>query len=55
MSFYGNILYELTNAFAEILIKNGGRASTTTISPSSGTVELPAIGLGGRFTLDSGN
>lgn len=55
MSFYGNILYELTNAFAEILIKNGGRASTTTISPSSGTVELPAVGLGGRFTLDSGN
>lgn len=55
MSFYGNILYELTNAFAEILIKNSGRTSAATISPSSSTVELPAVGLGGRFTLDSGN
>ena len=55
MSFYGNILYELTNAFAEIIVKNSGRNSSTTISPSSGTAELPAVGLGGRFTLDSGN
>lgn len=55
MSFYGNILYELTNAFAEIMVKNSGRNSSTTISPSSGTAELPAVGLGGRFTLDSGN
>lgn len=55
MSFYGNILYELTNAFAEIMIKNSGRNSSTTISPSSGSSEIPAVGLGGRFTLDSGN
>lgn len=55
MSFYGNVLYELTNAFAEIIVKNSGRNSSTTISPSSENVEVPAIGLGGRFTLDSGN
>lgn len=55
MSFYGNILYELTNAFAEIVVKNSGRNSSTTISPSSENVEVPAIGLGGRFILDSGN
>lgn len=55
MSFYGNILYELTNAFAEIMVKNSGRNSSTTISPSSGSSEIPAVGLGGRFTLDSGN
>lgn len=55
MSFYGNILYELTNAFAEIIVKNSGRNSSTTISPSSENVEVPAIGLGGRFILDSGN
>lgn len=55
MSFYGNILYELTNAFAEIIVNNSGRNNSTTISPSSETVEVPAIGLGGRFILDSGN
>ena len=55
MSFYGNILYELTNAFAEIVVNNSGRNSSATISPSSTTVEVPAVGLGGRFVLDSGN
>ena len=55
MSFYGNILYELTNAFAEIVVKNSGRNSATTISPSSDASVIPAIGLGGRFILDSGN
>ncbi len=55
MSFYGNILYELTNAFAEIIVKNSGRNSSTTISPSSENSEISAVGLGGRFTLDSGN
>ena len=55
MSFYGNILYELTNAFAEIVVKNNGKDSAVTISPSSENIEVPAIGVGGRFILDSGN
>lgn len=55
MSFYGNVLYELTNAFAKIIVKNSGRNSSTTISSSSENIEVPAIGLGGRFILDSGN
>lgn len=55
MSFYGNILYELTNAFSSIIVKNSGSLATTFPTANSSEVEVPAIGLGGRFELNAGN
>lgn len=55
MSFYGNILYELTNAFSRVLIQNNGTDKKDFITPSTESVEIPAIGLGGKLELDTGN
>lgn len=55
MSFYGNILYELTNAFSRVLIQNNGKGKKDFITPSTESVEIPAIGLGGKLELDTGN
>ena len=40
MGFYGNVFYELSNAFASILIKS-----------KHGNKELKALGTGGSFSL----
>ena len=55
MSFYGNILYELTNAFSSIVVKNSGSLATTFPTYDTTDVTVPAVGLGGRFELDTGN
>ena len=55
MSFYGNILYELTNAFSSIVVKNSGSNSAAFPTIAENEVEVPAIGLGGRFELNAGN
>lgn len=55
MSFYGNILYELTNAFSSIIVKNSGSDSAAFPTIAENEVEVPAIGLGGRFELNAGN
>ena len=54
MSFYGNVFYELTNAFATIAIKNSGKSLKSFISPGQDT-ELPAAGLEGKVSIDTGN
>lgn len=54
MSFYGNVFYELTNAFATIAIKNSGKSLKSFIDPGQNT-ELPAAGLEGKVSIDTGN
>ena len=54
MSFYGNVFYELTNAFATIAIKNSGKSLKSFINPGQDT-ELPAAGLEGKVSIDTGN
>ena len=54
MSFYGNVFYELTNAFATIAIKNSGKSLKSFISPGQDTA-LPAAGLEGKVSIDTGN
>lgn len=44
MGFYGNVFYELSNAFASILIKS-----------KYGDKELKASGIGGSFTIGADN
>lgn len=55
MSFYGNVFYELTNAFSSFIIKNSGKSKKTFITPSTTPVEVTSVGLGGKFNLDTGN
>lgn len=54
MSFYGNVFYELTNAFATIAIKNSGKSLKSFINPGQ-DIELPAAGLEGKVSIDTGN
>ena len=54
MSFYGNVFYELTNAFASMIIKNSGKTGKSFIeTPENATIE--AVGLNSKFSLDTGN
>lgn len=55
MSFYGNVFYELTNAFSSIIVKNSGKSSKSFITANSNPVEVTSVGLGGKFNLDTGN
>lgn len=55
MSFYGNVFYGVADAFASLFIKNNGRYQDRFISPNTEPVEIPAVGLGGYFNIDSGN
>lgn len=55
MSFYGNVFYELTNAFSSFIIKNSGKTKKDFITPSSSPVEVTSVGLGGKFNIDTGN
>jgi hypothetical protein len=56
MSFYGNVFYELTNSFMSFFIHNNGydKSDFITIAEDN-PVEITAIGLGGKFHLNSGN
>ena len=56
MSFYGNVFYELTNSFMSFFVHNNGydKLDFITIAEDS-PVEITAIGLGGKFHLNSGN
>lgn len=56
MSFYGNVLYTVADAFASLFVKNNGKYNTTFIAPDDeASAEIAAAGLGGYFTLNSGN
>lgn len=55
MSFYGNVLYELTNAFASIKIKNNGKNNDSSVDTPQDEVEIPAGGLNGEAIFDTGN
>lgn len=54
MSFYGNVLYELADAFSKVAIRNNGRTNYV-VSNSYPDGEIAAAGLGGKLTLDTGN
>ena len=55
MSFYGNIFYGAADAFASLFVKNNGKYVDNFIIAADNGIEIPAIGLGGHFNLDSGN
>ena len=55
MSFYGKVFYELTNAFAQMIIKNSGYNDKSVSNPQNNTVSVPAVGLNSLFTIDTGN
>ena len=54
MSFYGNRIYQLTNAFGKFLIKNSGLDVEAFITPG-GDYEANAEGLKAAYTFDTGN
>lgn len=55
MSFYGNVLYELTNAFALFKIKNNGKNNNSSTNVSQDENEISAGGLNGEVIFDTGN
>lgn len=55
MSFYGNVFYGVADAFASLFIKNTGRFQDIFAVTKENSVEIPAIGKGSHFSLDSGN
>ena len=55
MSFYGNIFYGVADAFASLFIKNTGRFQDIFAVTEGNPIEIPAIGKGSHFSLDSGN
>ena len=55
MSFYGKVFYELTNAFAQMIIKNNGYGNKSVSNPQNNTGSVPAVGLNSLFTIDTGN
>lgn len=55
MSFYGNIFYGVADAFASLFIKNTGRFQDIFAVTENNPIEIPAIGKGSHFSLDSGN
>lgn len=58
MSFYGNRLYQLTNAFGKIFVKNSGKDKTSfpdAIDPSNDKDAAFAVGLEATYSFDTGN
>lgn len=55
MSFYGNVIYELADAFASVKVKNSGKSNNSLADSFQDEVEIAAAGLGGEATLDTGN
>ncbi len=58
MSFYGNRLYQLTNAFGKIFVKNSGKDKTTfpdATDPSNDKDAAFAVGLEATYSFDTGN
>lgn len=55
MSFYGNVIYELADAFASVIVKNSGKGNKAFAASSQDATEVAAAGLGGKATLDTGN
>lgn len=58
MSFYGNRLYQLTNAFGKIFVKNSGKNKTDfpeTSNPIDDKDAAFAVGLEATYSFDTGN
>ena len=55
MSFYGQVIYELTNAFSDIVIRNSGKSNSNFNTNIQTETNVPAAGLENKFYLDSGN
>ena len=55
MSFYGNVFYELTNAFAKFIVKNNGKTKEEEPQTLQDSFNISAIGLNSSFNIDSGN
>ena len=54
MSFYGQVVYELTNAFSSLIVKNSGKL-VSDFPESLDDSSVSAIGLESKIKLDSGN
>jgi hypothetical protein len=56
MGFYGNVFYQLANAFGKFIIQNNGIVSENFPDsvPTSNTT-TPAIGLDATYHFDTGN
>lgn len=58
MGFYGSIYYQAANAFAKILITNGGKENSSFANSDNilkDEIAMTADGRGGSFYLDAGN
>lgn len=55
MGFYGQVIYELTNAFSNIIIRNSGKNNSNFNNNIQSEVNIPASGLENKFCIDSGN
>lgn len=55
MSFYGNVFYELTNAFAKFIVKNSGETKEEEPKTLQESFNISAVGLNSSFNIDSGN
>lgn len=55
MGFYGQVIYELTNAFSNMVIRNSGKNNSNFNNNIQSEVNIPASGLENKFCIDSGN
>lgn len=55
MGFYGQVIYELTNAFSNMIIRNSGKNNSNFNNNIQSEVNIPASGLENKFCIDSGN
>ena len=55
MGFYGNVFYQLANAFGKFIIKNSGIVSEKFPESIPDSNITPAIGLDASYNFDTGN